>query len=108
MNCKTLSVSGLKKRMQNRTPKNSTKGINKVAQKVGEEAVELIIEAKDTDDERFVNEAADLMYHFMVLLHLKKSTSARLKPRFFSDTKNPDECIERDKCETALKFIVNQ
>ncbi len=54
------------------TQKLYQKGINKVAQKVGEEAVELIIEAKDTDDERFVNEAADLMYHFMVLLHLKK------------------------------------
>lgn len=54
------------------THKLYQKGINKVAQKVGEEAVELIIEAKDTDDERFVNEAADLMYHFMVLLHLKK------------------------------------
>lgn len=54
------------------THKLYQKGINKVAQKVGEEAVELIIEAKDTDDERFVNEAADLMYHFMVLLNLKK------------------------------------
>lgn len=47
------------------------KGINKVAQKVGEEAVELIIEAKDDNDDLFVNEAADLMYHFLVLLKVK-------------------------------------
>lgn len=43
-------------------------GINKVAQKVGEEAVELIIEAKDNDDKLFLNEAADLLYHILVLL----------------------------------------
>lgn len=47
------------------------KGINKVAQKVGEEAVELVIEAKDNDDELFKNEAADLLYHFLVLLKAK-------------------------------------
>jgi phosphoribosyl-ATP pyrophosphohydrolase/phosphoribosyl-AMP cyclohydrolase len=46
-------------------------GINKVAQKVGEEAVELIIEAKDQDSTKFLNEAADLMYHFLVLLAAK-------------------------------------
>ena len=44
------------------------KGINKIAQKVGEEAVELVIEAKDNNRELFLNEAADLMYHFLVLL----------------------------------------
>jgi phosphoribosyl-ATP pyrophosphohydrolase/phosphoribosyl-AMP cyclohydrolase len=43
-------------------------GINKVAQKVGEEAVELVIEAKDDNKELFLNEAADLMYHYLVLL----------------------------------------
>ncbi|MDR1673452.1 MAG: bifunctional phosphoribosyl-AMP cyclohydrolase/phosphoribosyl-ATP diphosphatase HisIE [Bacteroidales bacterium] len=43
-------------------------GINKIAQKVGEEAVELVIESKDENDELFLNEAADLMYHFLVLL----------------------------------------
>jgi phosphoribosyl-ATP pyrophosphohydrolase/phosphoribosyl-AMP cyclohydrolase len=43
-------------------------GINKIAQKVGEEAVELIIESKDRDDTLFLNEAADLIYHLMVLL----------------------------------------
>lgn len=46
-------------------------GINKVAQKVGEEAVELIIEAKDTNQTLFLNEAADLMYHYLVLLTAK-------------------------------------
>jgi phosphoribosyl-ATP pyrophosphohydrolase/phosphoribosyl-AMP cyclohydrolase len=46
-------------------------GINKVAQKVGEEAVELIIESKDSNRTLFLNEAADLMYHFLVLLSAK-------------------------------------
>ena len=45
-----------------------SKGINKIAQKVGEEAVELIIESKDDDRELFLGEAADLMYHYLVLL----------------------------------------
>jgi len=47
------------------------KGINKVAQKVGEEAVELVIEAKDENAELFLNEAADLMYHYLILLQAK-------------------------------------
>lgn len=47
------------------------RGINKVAQKVGEEAVELVIEAKDNDDDLFKNEAADLMYHYLILLKAK-------------------------------------
>lgn len=47
------------------------KGINKVAQKVGEEAVEVVIEAKDTDDVLFKNEAADLLYHYLILLKAK-------------------------------------
>ena len=47
------------------------KGINKVAQKVGEEAVELVIEAKDDNKELFMGEAADLMYHYLVLLAAK-------------------------------------
>ena len=46
-------------------------GINKVAQKVGEEAVELVIEAKDDDTDLFKNEAADLMYHYLILLKAK-------------------------------------
>ena len=53
------------------TTKLFQKGINKIAQKVGEEAVELVIEAKDENDELFLNEAADLMYHYMVLLTAK-------------------------------------
>lgn len=48
------------------------KGINKVAQKVGEEAVELVIEAKDDNKDLFLNEAADLMYHYLVLLAAKE------------------------------------
>lgn len=44
------------------------RGINKIAQKVGEEAVELVIEAKDDNRDLFLGEAADLMYHFLVLL----------------------------------------
>ncbi len=47
------------------------KGINKIAQKVGEEAVELVIEAKDDDETLFKNEAADLLYHFLILLAAK-------------------------------------
>ncbi len=47
------------------------KGINKLAQKVGEEAVELVIEAKDNNDDLFINEAADLMFHYLLLLKAK-------------------------------------
>jgi phosphoribosyl-ATP pyrophosphohydrolase/phosphoribosyl-AMP cyclohydrolase len=47
------------------------KGINKVAQKVGEEAVELVIEAKDNNQELFINEAADLLFHYLLLLNAK-------------------------------------
>ena len=47
------------------------KGINKVAQKVGEEAVEVVIEAKDNDDNLFLNESADLLYHYLILLQAK-------------------------------------
>jgi len=50
------------------------KGINKVAQKVGEEAVEVVIEAKDSNDDLFKNEAADLLYHFLILLKAKNCT----------------------------------
>ena len=49
-------------------------GINKVAQKVGEEAVELVIEAKDNNRELFLGEAADLMYHYLVLLAAKETS----------------------------------
>ncbi len=48
-----------------------TKGINKIAQKVGEEAVELVIEAKDNNEDLFLNEAADLLFHYLLLLNAK-------------------------------------
>lgn len=47
------------------------KGINKIAQKVGEEAVELIIEAKDDNQNLFIGEAADLLFHYLILLQAK-------------------------------------
>ncbi|GAA0540961.1 bifunctional phosphoribosyl-AMP cyclohydrolase/phosphoribosyl-ATP diphosphatase HisIE [Chitinophaga japonensis] len=47
------------------------KGINKIAQKVGEEAVEIVIEAKDNNKDLFLNEAADLLFHYLVLLSAK-------------------------------------
>ncbi len=59
------------------SPENSyvaslfSKGINKVAQKVGEEAVELVIESKDNNDDLFLNEAADLLFHYIILLQMK-------------------------------------
>ena len=53
------------------TKKLFKSGINKIAQKVGEEAVELVIEAKDNNDDLFVNEAADLLFHYLILLHAK-------------------------------------
>jgi len=52
------------------------KGLNKIAQKVGEEAVELVIEAKDNDDELFMNEAADLLFHYLILLNKKEFSLA--------------------------------
>jgi phosphoribosyl-AMP cyclohydrolase / phosphoribosyl-ATP pyrophosphohydrolase len=56
------------------TNKLYRKGINKVAQKVGEEAVEVVIEAKDDNMELFKNEAADLLYHLLILLKTKGTT----------------------------------
>ena len=63
-------------RIDDNDPKSYTnklyrRGINKVAQKVGEEAVELIIEAKDDNEDLFKNEAADLLYHYIILLKSK-------------------------------------
>ncbi|GGG98829.1 histidine biosynthesis bifunctional protein HisIE [Polaribacter pacificus] len=61
------------------------KGINKVAQKVGEEAVETVIEAMDSNDELFVYESADLLFHYLMLLQAKgftlKDIEAELKKR---------------------------
>ena len=53
------------------TAKLFARGVNKVAQKVGEEAVELVIESKDNNLDLFKNEAADLLYHFIILLKTK-------------------------------------
>jgi len=66
----------IRSRKQNPSEKSYTsslfeKGVNKVAQKVGEEAIELVIEAMDTNDELFKGEAADLLFHFLVLLEQK-------------------------------------
>jgi phosphoribosyl-ATP pyrophosphohydrolase/phosphoribosyl-AMP cyclohydrolase len=61
------------------TNKLFRKGINKVAQKVGEEAVELIIEAKDDDLELFKNEAADLLYHLLILLKTKNTSFSEIE-----------------------------
>ena len=66
-------------RKNNPTEKSYTaslfaKGINKIAQKVGEEAVEIVIEAKDNNDELFLGEAADLMFHYLILLQAKGFT----------------------------------
>ncbi|NCO63840.1 MAG: bifunctional phosphoribosyl-AMP cyclohydrolase/phosphoribosyl-ATP diphosphatase HisIE [Flavobacteriales bacterium] len=62
-----------------------SKGINKIAQKVGEEAVETVIEAMDNNDERFLYESADLMFHYLMLLQAKgftlKDIEAELKSR---------------------------
>ncbi len=66
-------------RKNNPTDKSYTsslfaKGINKIAQKVGEEAVEIIIEAKDDNKELFLGEAADLLFHYLILLQAKGHT----------------------------------
>lgn len=47
------------------------KGINKIAQKVGEEAIEVVIEAKDNNEELFLDESADLLFHYLILLQAK-------------------------------------
>lgn len=79
-NSKTHFIDRLRKVIKDRknNPSDSSytaslfaKGINKVAQKVGEEAVEIVIEAKDDNKELFMGEAADLLYHYLVLLEAK-------------------------------------
>jgi len=68
------------------------KGINKIAQKVGEEAVELVIEAKDENQDRFLDEAADLLFHYLILLKAKGTNLEQvvktLQGRSKSDNKN--------------------
>jgi phosphoribosyl-ATP pyrophosphohydrolase/phosphoribosyl-AMP cyclohydrolase len=46
-------------------------GMNKIAQKVGEEAIEVVIEAKDDNDDLFLSESADLLFHYLILLQAK-------------------------------------
>ncbi len=69
----------IQQRIDSNDPRSYTnelfrRGINKVAQKVGEEAVEVVIEAKDNNDDLFLNESADLLYHFLILLKAKGKT----------------------------------
>jgi len=66
----------IKKRKNNPTDGSYTsqlfeKGVNKIAQKVGEEAVEMVIESKDDNKELFLNESADLLFHYLILLQAK-------------------------------------
>ncbi len=65
------------------------KGINKIAQKVGEEAVEVVIEAKDNNDELFLEESADLLFHYLILLQAKgytlKNVEKKLLERHAAD-----------------------
>lgn len=65
-------------------------GINKVAQKLGEEAVELVIEAIDKNDELFKNEAADLLYHFLILLKAKGVKLVETEEILYKRSLNPN------------------
>ena len=73
----TQLESVIKNRKENAEAENSyvaslfKKGINKIAQKVGEEAVEVVIEAKDSNDHLFLEESADLLFHYLILLQAK-------------------------------------
>lgn len=76
-----LFISKLEKIIENRKKNKHSetsyvaslfeKGINKIAQKVGEEAIEMVIEAKDNNDVLFLNESADLFFHYLILLQAK-------------------------------------
>ena len=70
------------------------KGINKIAQKVGEEAVELVIEAKDHDDKLFINEAADLLFHYLILLNAK-GYNLQDVTKVLQDRHQPQDAKER-------------
>ena len=73
---KTIQFRKMKFNVDSYTSDLFAEGINKIAQKVGEEAVELIIESKETDDKAFLNEAADLMYHYLILLAARNKSLA--------------------------------
>ena len=66
------------------------RGINKVAQKVGEEAVEVVIEAKDDDADLFKNEVADLIYHTLILLKAKNTSLNEIESVLSTRNKNTD------------------
>jgi len=74
------ALEGVIRDRRKNAPENSyvsslfSKGINKIAQKVGEEAVELVIESKDDSEELFLNESADLLFHYLILLQAKGYT----------------------------------
>lgn len=83
VNKKSWTLKSLEQLIQDRkvnptatsyTTKLFESGINKIAQKVGEEAVELVIESKDENKELFLGEAADLLYHYLVLLSAKNTS----------------------------------
>jgi phosphoribosyl-ATP pyrophosphohydrolase/phosphoribosyl-AMP cyclohydrolase len=74
----------INQRIEDNTPDSYTnkifkKGVNKAAQKLGEEAVELIIEAKDNNPDLFINEAADLLYHLLILLKIKGTSFSEIE-----------------------------
>ncbi len=71
------------------TNKLYKKGINKIAQKLGEEAVELVIEAINNDDNLLKNEAADLLYHLLVLLKAKDMKLVEIEEILKDRSKNP-------------------
>lgn len=75
----TISERIISQNEDSYTNKMFRKGINKMAQKVGEEAVEVVIEAKDSNQELFENEAADLMYHLLLLLRAKNSSMENIE-----------------------------
>lgn len=80
----------IKERVENKDTKKSyvaslfAKGINKVAQKVGEEAVETVIEAMDNNDELFLYESADLLFHYLMLLQAKGFTLKDIEAELIS------------------------
>ncbi len=94
----TTLEATIKERKDNTENENSyvaslfRSGINKVAQKVGEEAVEVVIEAKDNDDKLFLDESADLLFHYLILLQAKGFTlrdiEKVLKSRHLRNTPN--------------------
>ncbi len=78
------------------TAKLFSKGINKIAQKLGEEAIELIIESKNDDPELFKAEAADLLYHFLVLLSAKNTRLSDVLQVLENRSRNPRKASDEN------------